>query len=361
MSYRVLKAISDIKVGLPVILYSQDSNSEGLLTFPIQSIDINLFRILKHVNSSKLLIPGNRVDTILGTNFFSDISVKLDGIDYEFFQSLVSLYPKKDIISIIDFFEEIKDLEYFAINLMRHAEQIPMSVVCDYNDFLKNSDFFYDVSIKSLSSMSMEIFYEYIISKPEINLISKSSMVFQGIKESELLIYQEGLKQHIVILFNRSLFNDPVIRVHSSCYTGDLLESLTCDCHSQLHKSLQYLKNTKDGGILLYLDQEGRGIGLSNKIKCYSLQNQHNVNTIDANKILGFADDLRDFRVVTSILEDLGLSSVKVITNNPEKIRMIEKGGIKVVDRVAADFIINDHNIDYLKIKKDYMGHVLDL
>jgi len=150
--------------------------------------------------------------------------------------------------------------------------------------------------------------------------------------------------------------DEPVlVRVHSSCMTGDILGSLRCDCGDQLHHSMKMIE-TEGKGLLLYMNQEGRGIGLLNKLKAYKLQEQGR-DTVEANQDLGFNMDERDYGVGAQILRHLGVSKMKLITNNPRKRAGLLGYGLEVVDNVSIEIIANPHNEKYLQTKKDKMGH----
>lgn len=153
----------------------------------------------------------------------------------------------------------------------------------------------------------------------------------------------------------------PLVRLHSSCFTGDLLESLRCDCGDQLHMALDMI--SQEGcGVLVYLPQEGRGIGLVEKIKAYKLQDE-GLDTVEANLALGFKADPRDYGVGIQLLKDLGLSRVRLLTNNPKKTHAFIYGGfdLEVVDQVPIVPPINEHNAAYMAVKRDKMGHQLPL
>jgi GTP cyclohydrolase II len=148
-------------------------------------------------------------------------------------------------------------------------------------------------------------------------------------------------------------------RLHSECLTGDVLGSLRCDCRQQLELSLRNVAAMPRGNVL-YLRQEGRGIGLVNKIRAYRLQEQ-GMDTVEANHALGFRDDERDFGVAAAMLHALGVESVALMTNNPEKIRQLEKGGVKVVQRLPHEIAAGVHNRRYLETKARRSGHLLAL
>src|SRR5262250_151414 len=150
----------------------------------------------------------------------------------------------------------------------------------------------------------------------------------------------------------------PLVRVHSQCLTGDVLTSLRCDCRAQLELSMKAIGKAA-AGILLYLPQEGRGIGLMNKLRAYELQDQ-GMDTVEANEKLGFAADAREYVFPARILKKLGASKIRLLSNNPEKVRQLEAAGIKVVERVPCQPRISKTSRAYLQTKKKKMGHLLE-
>jgi GTP cyclohydrolase II len=151
----------------------------------------------------------------------------------------------------------------------------------------------------------------------------------------------------------------PLVRVHSQCLTGDVLASLRCDCRAQLELSLKKMAKASSG-ILLYLPQEGRGIGLMNKLRAYQLQDG-GMDTVEANESLGFAADARDYNFPANILKQLGATRIRLLSNNPEKVRQLERAGIQVVERVPCQPRISSVSRAYLQTKKKKMGHLLDM
>jgi GTP cyclohydrolase II len=150
----------------------------------------------------------------------------------------------------------------------------------------------------------------------------------------------------------------PLVRVHSQCLTGDVLTSLRCDCRAQLELSMKKI-GAAASGILLYLPQEGRGIGLMNKLRAYELQDG-GMDTVEANETLGFAADARDYEFSANILKKLGATKIRLLSNNPEKVRQLENSGIRVVERVPCQPRISKTSRAYLKTKKRKMGHLLE-
>ena len=150
----------------------------------------------------------------------------------------------------------------------------------------------------------------------------------------------------------------PLVRVHSQCLTGDVLASLRCDCRAQLELSLRKIGQS-GSGILLYLPQEGRGIGLMNKLRAYQLQDG-GMDTVEANESLGFEADARDYDFSAQILKTLGAKKIRLLSNNPEKVRQLEQSGIRVVQRVACQPRVSKISRAYLQTKKSKMGHILE-
>ena len=150
----------------------------------------------------------------------------------------------------------------------------------------------------------------------------------------------------------------PLVRVHSQCLTGDVLTSLRCDCRAQLELSLRKIGRAPSG-ILLYLPQEGRGIGLMNKLRAYELQDG-GMDTVEANESLGFAADARDYDFSAKILKQLGVSRIRLLSNNPEKVRQLERAGIRVVERVPCQPRVSKISRAYMRTKKTKLGHLLE-
>ena len=149
----------------------------------------------------------------------------------------------------------------------------------------------------------------------------------------------------------------PLVRVHSQCLTGDVFASQRCDCRAQLEFSLRKIAK-EPSGIVLYLPQEGRGIGLINKVKAYELQDG-GLDTVEANRRLGFAADSRDYDFAAAALKALGVRAVRLLSNNPDKVRQLQRGGVRVVERVPCRPPTSHHSRAYLRTKKDKLGHLL--
>lgn len=174
-----------------------------------------------------------------------------------------------------------------------------------------------------------------------------------------VVVYRElgGDKEHLaVIAGDVQGAEDLLVRVHSECLTGEVLHSLKCDCRDQLDLALERIQAAGKGAVL-YLRQEGRGIGLGNKIRAYAKQ-EEGLDTVDANLALGFEDDQRGYQMAADMLRDLGVESVALMTNNPRKVEGLESGGVKVSRREPHEVEAHEHNREYLKTKQDRLGHL---
>lgn len=195
------------------------------------------------------------------------------------------------------------------------------------------------------------------------NMIAEETTVFMPLAEYgefQLTVMREKIHGHEHMLLSKPMVDvnaAPLVRIHSACTTGDLFGSQRCDCHAQLHYSLDRI--SKEGGMLIYLNQEGRGIGLFNKIKAYALQ-EKGFDTVDANKELGLPIDCRDYAFAANILRHRGVNHVRLLTNNPSKVHDLIKYGISNVERVAMPSFHNEFNRDYLNTKKAKLNHVIN-
>jgi GTP cyclohydrolase II len=193
----------------------------------------------------------------------------------------------------------------------------------------------------------------------DLRIVSRARLPNRFAEQAEIIAFRSDgdSAEHVALLLGGPSGQPPLVRVHSECLTGDAFGSLKCDCGAQLDDALQRIGEA-GWGILLYLRQEGRGIGLVNKLRAYALQDQ-GFDTVDANLRLGFADDERDFSVAARMLERLGQATIHLLTNNPAKVAALEAQGIAVAERVPLKAGEGAHNRDYLETKRDRSGHQL--
>ena len=196
-----------------------------------------------------------------------------------------------------------------------------------------------------------------LVAAPEAIIVARAKLPIDRIGEAQIVAFRDGAtgEEHVALVIGAFGGKPPLVRLHSECLTGDVFGSLKCDCGPQLHEALRLLKDA-GGGVLLYLRQEGRGIGLANKIRAYQLQDR-GLDTVDANRRLGFADDARDYGLAAAMLRALHIDAVRLLTNNPAKLAGLESAGIAVVERVAHHMPVNPHNADYIATKQGRSGH----
>jgi GTP cyclohydrolase II len=184
--------------------------------------------------------------------------------------------------------------------------------------------------------------------------------IFQAIGfQHEICNGIQRIETAVALVLGDVANNTPLLRIHSQCLTGDVLGSLRCDCGDQLELAMRAIARA-ECGILIYEQQEGRGIGLMAKLQAYNLQDA-GLDTVEANHALGFAADCRDFGLPVAILHDLGIKRVRLLSNNPQKSRALLDAGVEIVDRAPCEVSPNPHSIDYLRTKKEKMGHALNL
>jgi GTP cyclohydrolase II len=193
---------------------------------------------------------------------------------------------------------------------------------------------------------------------PHVEIVARAKLPIEDLPETQIVAFRasDDGQEHVGLLIGAPGGKPPLVRLHSECLTGDVFGSLKCDCGPQLKEALRIIGEA-GGGVLLYLRQEGRGIGLANKLRAYALQDR-GLDTVDANRRLGFADDERDYSHAAAMLRALGIDAVRLLTNNPGKVAGLEGAGIVVASRVAHHMPANPHNADYLATKRKKSGHL---
>jgi len=189
-------------------------------------------------------------------------------------------------------------------------------------------------------------------------ILARARLPLGDLPHSQIVSFRDPATgdDHVALVIGAFGGEPPLVRLHSECLTGDVFGSLKCDCGPQLKQALRLIGEA-GGGVLLYLRQEGRGIGLANKVRAYQLQDR-GLDTVDANRRLGFSDDERDYRMAAAMLRALGIDRVRLLTNNPAKLAGLEQEGIAISARVAHHMPTNPHNADYIASKRDRSGHL---
>lgn len=255
--------------------------------------------------------------------------------------------------------DPVSDANIAAVKLAKIARLLPSVVTVTVTDSEDKEAFLDDLG--EIAHVAAQDIFDYDVSTASLlREVTSARVPLAGAENARIVAFRpsDGGTEHLAIIIGDPPRPGPVLaRLHSECFTGDLLGSLKCDCGEQLRGAIQQI--AKEGaGVLLYLAQEGRGIGLINKLRAYALQDQ-GFDTVEANERLGFEADERLFQPASEMLRRLGFSSVRLMTNNPDKVAALERYGIAVVERVPHAFPSNEHNAFYLRTKADKSGHLL--
>ena len=349
---------TDLMLGLPIIIRKGKDN---FLIFSTERISKIHFDLLMNSKSEKpfLCVTSRRAQTLKARVYDNGISrIQLpEGSDINWIQATAD--PILDLDSpmkgpYITMRGGDAKVAELSINWCKKAKLIPSTIIknistAEVKDFKKNFQILSaDFSDLIKENFSMLIREERATAKIPIKGIEAKLRIFKVNTDSF---------DHCAIEFGTPNREEPVLtRIHSACFTGDVLNSQKCDCGNQLESAIEKFASAGEG-ILLYLNQEGRGIGLLNKVRAYKLQEQ-GYDTVEANHRLGFEDEERDFQIGAEILQSLGFSTAKLMTNNPKKIKMLEDRGIKVVERVSLLTQPTKQNLHYLRIKAKKSGHL---
>ncbi|MGH7900460.1 MAG: bifunctional 3,4-dihydroxy-2-butanone-4-phosphate synthase/GTP cyclohydrolase II [Thermodesulfobacteriota bacterium] len=253
-----------------------------------------------------------------------------------------------------------------SVDLARLAGLKPASVICeimkDDGDMARLSDLErfsekHDIKIVTIADL-----IGYRLRAESLVRRAAYAVVPTAYGEFNVIVYESEIDpQHHVAFVKGEIdpSRDILVRVHSECLTSDVFGSLRCDCGQQIRQAMRII-DSEGMGVVLYMRQEGRGIGLVNKIKAYALQD-NGFDTVEANEALGFKPDLRDYGIGAQILHDLGVRNMRLLTNNPRKVKGLEGFGLQIVERVSIEIPPNERNSNYLKVKKDKLGHLLSM
>ena len=350
---KIARIRSDFRMGVAVGFLS---GQEKWLVASAEAITISRFNGMRQLGSIELTITDWRAQTLSTWATDGDIArlAVPDDKGLEWIQSVCD--PSNDFNTPLKgpftpIFGGRSDIPRAALAICKMAHLIPSVMAVNVtNQDIKGFDF---IDIEKISS---------IIFNPSDQMVevSAANVPLQVSEASRVHVFrpQDGGEEHYAIEIGNPDRESPVLsRLHSACFTGDLIGSLKCDCGHQLRAALDAISS--DGsGVLLYMNQEGRGIGLANKMRAYALQNQ-GFDTVEANHRLGFEDDERNFKLGAEILRLMGFESVRLMTNNPAKVASMEAVGITVSERVALKVGSNPLNEMYLETKAKKSGHIL--
>ena len=345
----VERAVAELRAGRAVVVKAGRSN---ILVIGIEALDERIRPTLEAVakRRARLVLPAPRLRR-LGLDRTKPGAIALPLIDLNRISTL-----SFEVGARIDApVAALGKLDHAALELARIALILPAVLVTPVSAR--------DIEGEGLLRVDAAAIEVYRAAKiRELRIVGRAPVPLEGAPDTEFVIFRggEGLRDQVAILIGRpDLAQTVTVRLHSACLTGDLFGSLKCDCGDQLRDTARYMAEN-GGGILLYLDQEGRGNGLSNKMRAYKLQAQ-GFDTYDADEVLGFDHDQRGFDFAARMLQQLGVSRVQVLTNNPVKIAALEQAGLEVVSDRRIEGRKNDHNIRYLASKRDRAGHFIDV
>jgi GTP cyclohydrolase II len=351
---RLARARADLRMGVPVVL---DGPEGGALVFAAETIDGPRLAQLRTLGPAALAITGWRAKTLKARAYDGDIAriVLPADVTLSWIKSIAD--PADDLRApmkgpLRTLRDGPADLHRAAIALTKAARLLPAAVVLPLPHpmaFALEHD---------LTRLPASAALTTALSPLRETVSARLPLEVSEAGRLHIFRPDDGAEEHYAVEIGQPMRDAPVLtRLHSACFTGDLLGSLKCDCGPQLRGALAQM-GAEGAGVLLYLNQEGRGIGLANKMRAYSLQDQ-GFDTVEANHRLGFEDDERDFRIGAEILKKLGFSKVRLLTNNPAKVARLEGCGITVTERVPLKLGENRHNSHYLATKAAKSGHVL--
>ena len=353
---KLARARADLRMGAPVVVVGTSAS----LIYSAEVIDRSRFVSFRdHFNDTRLIITARRAETLKVACYdgdFAQISIT-DDRDLLWVKSVAD--PSRDLSAGPSGpFQVLRDCaigqERAALALLKSAELLPAAILSEINN---PAEFANENGLSLLHSADIDALVQ---SHPHFADMIAARLPTQNSDQGRLHVFRPSNadQEHYAMEIGRPDRAKPVlVRLHSACFTGDVLGSLKCDCGPQLHSALSQM-GVEDQGVLLYLNQEGRGIGLTNKMRAYALQDK-GFDTVEANHRLGFEDDERDFRIGAALLREMGISQIRLMTNNPKKIEMMEKQGIKVVERVPLRVGEGAKNRAYLATKAAKSGHLL--
>jgi GTP cyclohydrolase II len=344
----VERAIAEIRSGRPIILHD---DTVSVIVVGIEALDAALAAELDVVaqGAARLILPASRLRR-LGLERREPGFVALPTIDLARLRALALQVHSRIDAPVAG----LSQVYFGALELLRLSLVLPaaLAIPKDSGESLPSG----------LLSVRLADVQGYRAARAAwMRIVSRAPVPLEGAPDTEFVVFRggEGLRDQVAVLVGAPNFSAPVaVRLHSACLTGDLFGSLKCDCGDQLRRTARFMAEN-DGGILLYIDQEGRGNGISNKIRAYELQAQ-GYDTFDADEILGFDHDQRKFDFAANMLRLLGVTRLRVMTNNPIKIAALESAGLEVVSDHRIFGRKTDYNIRYLAAKRDRAGHFFE-
>ncbi len=352
---KLARARSDLRLGLPVVLVG---GGHAMLAVAVEALTKARLHDLAALGQLELALTARRAETLKARAYDGDLARIIVPADADLRWCLAVADPADDLqVPMKGPLHSRRDgdasLSRLALALAKSAQLLPAAIMVPVADGLAFS------ASHGLTQLFAEDLHDLDRLAPLSSVISaRLPMAASAAGRVHIFRPDDGAAEHYAIEIGRPDRAAPVLaRLHSACFTGDVLGSLKCDCGPQLRAALAQM-GAEGAGVLLYLNQEGRGIGLANKMRAYSLQDQ-GFDTVEANHRLGFEDDERDFRIGAEILKRMGFSSVRLLTNNPKKLDMLAACGVDVVERVPLKVGQTNENAAYLATKAAKSGHLL--
>ncbi len=344
----VERALAEFRAARPVAIRS---GAGALLAFPVDGLTEEFMTFLQREDRlPRLVVPGEKVK-IAGTWNRPAATVRLQPFTFETLDAYFD--PDKESADAVPEVAAPNLAESAALALANLSLLLPATIVVDATpDALR--------LLPVLLVDAEDVFAFRDREAKTLKIVSRAAVPLEGVGSSEFVVFRggDGLRDQIAVLVSDPSPSRPVLaRIHSACLTGDLFGSLKCDCGEQLRGTVRSMSE-QGGGIVLYLDQEGRGNGIANKIRAYRLQDQ-GFDTYDADELLGFGQDQRRFDFAAEMLKQLGFTSVRLMTNNPRKIQALRDAGLEVVSTHRVLTRPTAHNEKYLAAKRDKGGHLL--
>lgn len=353
---RLTRARADLRMGVPVVLCGAGG---AALVAAVETLDPTRLDDLRSFGASVLAITARRAETLKARAYDGDLAriVPPSDTGLDWLRSVAD--PADDLRTPMKGpLQSLRDgspeLARAALGLAKTAHLLPAALLVPVSDALSLA------GKHGLTLLVLDEIAPALAALPPMEEVVSARVPLVASSAGRVHVFRpdDGGEEHYAIEIGRPDRSKPVLaRLHSACFTGDVLGSLKCDCGPQLRAALAQM-GEEGAGVLLYLNQEGRGIGLANKMRAYSLQDQ-GFDTVEANHRLGFEDDERDFRLGAAMLRRLGFSAVRLMTNNPRKVAMMQAHGIAVPERVALIVPRNRHNTGYLDVKAEKSGHLL--
>ena len=350
---------SDLRLGRPILI--KNKNNSGLI-FAVETLKKNTVKDIKktHLKSSHLAITARRAKTLNAIPYDGDIAriVLTDHVSHHWMVSTANpaldlQNPLKGPFSTLRSGEA--QISRAAIALCKKAQLLPAALVVN----LSEKEFKNYKSLGFLWQNSDDIL-EVSVDPSSLYEASAANLPLKGMTDSRIYVFRDSnsFSEHYAIVVGNPRKEDPLLlRIHSACFTGDVIGSLKCDCGAQLQNSMNTISKN-ESGMLLYLNQEGRGIGLANKMRAYELQNQ-GFDTVEANHRLGFEDEERDLKLGAQIVGILGFKRIRLLTNNPKKVASLSDFGLIVEERIGLLTEPTKENAAYLLTKASKSGHLL--